>query len=280
MTRVSDFLKFAESCGLIIRRIEYDKWVRVPTTDKPKARNGAYKHLGNVAFVQNHATMPATATWFADKDSKIDAKAFAVRRRAASDLIRADQERAAIKARHIVDNAILGPHPYLAKKGFGEMHGLVNGENLIIPMMINGKLCGCQIIAPDGGKKFLFGQRSGGAQFVLGAGNGTHWLAEGYATALSLAACLNAIKAKYTIHACFSAHNLTVIGKTLKNALVCCDNDKSNAGLNAAIATGHRFFMPERIGDDLNDQWVRDGSFKTSQAIRRFLVDVGASRVG
>ena len=265
MTRVSDFLKFAESCGLIIRRIEYDKWIRVPTADKPHKRNGTYKHLGNVAFVQNHRTMAEIATWFADKDPKIDTKAFVARRRAAADHQRADHQRAAIKARHIVDNAILGPHPYLAKKGFGEMQGLVNGENLIIPMMINGKLCGCQIIAPDGSKKFLFGQRSGGAEFVIG-GNGGDWWCEGFATGLSVQKALTALRMPARVHVCFSAHNLSAMART---GIVVADHDKSGVGEAAAIKTGLPYYLPEE--GDFNDTMQRIGLFKASQELRKVI---------
>ena len=44
------FEDFAAAHGLIIRHVEYGAWRRVPTTDHPMKRNGAYRHLGEVAL--------------------------------------------------------------------------------------------------------------------------------------------------------------------------------------------------------------------------------------
>ncbi len=267
---MSDFTAIAEACGLIIGRIEYNRWVRTPTADKPRKKNGAYKHLGDCAFIINHATMSRTVIWHPDKNDplvKIDRQAVADRRRAASDMLRADQERAALKARQIVDGAVLGPHPYLAAKGFPEMHGLVSGENLIVPMMFGGKLCGCQIIAPDGGKKFLKGQRSGGASFTIGS-KGGDWWCEGYATGLSVHKALTALRMPGKVHVCFSAHNMAAIART---GVVVADRDESGAGEAAAIKTGLPYYLPE-IGD-FNDEMKRIGLFRASQQLRRFLLD-------
>lgn len=263
-----DFVKFAESCGLILGRIEYNRWVRTPTVDKPRKRNGSYKHVGDVAFVINHATMAETATWFPERGAaKIDHEAAQDRRRAAEDALRADQGRAADKARQIVDGAVLGQHPYLAAKGFGEMHGLVNGENLVVPMMIGGKLCGCQTIAPDGSKKFLKGQRSGGATFTIGA-TGRDWWCEGYATGLSVHKALAALRMPARVHVCFSAHNLSVMART---GFVVADQDKSRAGETAAKKTGLPYHLPE--DGDFNDTVQRIGLFRASQELRRVIVN-------
>lgn len=264
---MSDFLKFAESCGLILGRIEFNRWIRTPTVDKPRKRNGSYKHLGDVAFVINHATMAETATWFPDRGAaKIDHKAAQERRRAAEAASRADQGRAADKARQIVDAATLAPHPYLAAKGFGEMQGLVNGENLVVPMMIGGKLCGCQMIAPDGSKKFLKGQKSGGAEFVHGSCGGDWWC-EGYATGLSIHKALAALRIPARVHVCFSAHNLSVMAR---KGFVVADQDKSGAGETAAKKTGLPCYLPE--AGDFNDTLQRLGLFKASQELRKVIL--------
>ena len=262
---MTSFAALAQSCGLIINRIEYNGWVRTPTTDKPRKKNGSYKFLGDVGWVINHATMPEVATWFPDKNDpmvKIDLKAQSERRRVAFDLLRADQDRAALKARQIVDSAALGPHPYLAAKGFKDMHGLVNGENLIVPMT-NGRLAGCQIIAPDGGKKFLKGQKSGGAEFVIGA-KGGDWWCEGYATGLSIQKALAALRMPGRVHVCFSAHNMASLAHS---GVVVADRDESGAGEAAAIKTGLPYYLPE-IGD-FNDTVARIGLFRASQELRR-----------
>lgn len=69
--RQMNFEQFASAHGLIVNHIDFGKWVRTQTTDKPGHKNGAYKHMGDVAFVQNHATMPEVACWFPDKESEI-----------------------------------------------------------------------------------------------------------------------------------------------------------------------------------------------------------------
>ena len=53
-----NFQEFAAAHGLIVKHVEFGRWVRVATTDKARHKNGSYKHMGDVAFVQNHATMP------------------------------------------------------------------------------------------------------------------------------------------------------------------------------------------------------------------------------
>jgi hypothetical protein len=70
------FLDFAAEHGLLIDNLVEGRWARVKTTDHPKKRNGAYKFLGDVGFVQNHATMEKVAVWQADgKVEKIDRSA-------------------------------------------------------------------------------------------------------------------------------------------------------------------------------------------------------------
>ena len=49
------FEQFAESHGLIIDNIISDRWVRVPTRDKPTKRNGSYIWDGHSGAVQNWA---------------------------------------------------------------------------------------------------------------------------------------------------------------------------------------------------------------------------------
>ena len=51
------FHDFARAHGLIIRDLISHRWVSTPTEDHPRKRNGRYKYLGNVGWVQNWATM-------------------------------------------------------------------------------------------------------------------------------------------------------------------------------------------------------------------------------
>ena len=59
-----DFLQHATAYGLNIRHLISDgKWHRVPTTDKPRKRNGAYLFDGSKGVVRNWATMEGYAPW-------------------------------------------------------------------------------------------------------------------------------------------------------------------------------------------------------------------------
>ena len=66
------FEDFCAAHGLIVGSLIEGRWVRVPTTDHPKKKNGAYKYLGDVGFVQNHATEVESSTWTPDSDAPTD----------------------------------------------------------------------------------------------------------------------------------------------------------------------------------------------------------------
>ena len=57
------FEDFARSHGLILDHVVPNRWVSTPTEDHPRKRNGRYKFLGNVGWVQNWATMDKPAMW-------------------------------------------------------------------------------------------------------------------------------------------------------------------------------------------------------------------------
>ena len=137
---------------------------------------------------------------------------------------------------------------------------------LVIPMRIGRDVVGCQLIGEDGGKKFLTGQRTSDAAFVMDS-RGPNVLCEGYATALSIRAALTAMKKRYTLFVCFSAHNLGRIAKTLRQGLVVADNDASGTGERVAKETGWPYFMPPTVGQDFNDYHLSTSLFRCSQAL-------------
>jgi hypothetical protein len=51
------FDDFARSHGLIVRSLIPHRWIATPTEDHPRKRNGRYKFLGDIGWVQNWATM-------------------------------------------------------------------------------------------------------------------------------------------------------------------------------------------------------------------------------
>ena len=269
------FEEFASAHGLIVDHVEYGKWARVKTTDKPSRKNGAYLHRGEVAFVQNHATMGEPATWFPDADSdiRIDSAAIARRCAEAARAMQEGRQKAANKAGWIMRQCSLEKHAYLDSKGFPDELGNVwqrEGEQptLCIPMRVAGQIVGVQKITTEGEKRFLFGQRCDGAEYVID-NKGRDFFCEGYATGLSLRAALSALKMRYRIHVCFSAHNLAKMAGACSGGIVVADNDASGAGKAAALKSGRSWIMSATAGEDANDWHQRIGTFRFSQEFRR-----------
>lgn len=267
-----DFIDFARAHGILIAaEPPIGKWVRLPTVDHPRSRNGAVKFMGDHGFVQNHATMTEVAVWKADNDKPIDTKAMARRLKKVQVDIEAGQRRAAEKADWILSQCELLTHPYLEAKGFKDAVGNVwtpDKEKLLaIPMRVGDKIVGCQLIDEAGGKKFLKGQRTSGAAFVIGQ-RGLNVVCEGYATGLSIRAALAALKTPSRLFVCFSAGNLGKVAATLPRGLCVADNDASGTGEKVAKETGWRYFMPPEVGQDFNDWHIATSLFKCSQALR------------
>lgn len=264
------FLQFAQLHGLIVSFLIPFKWVRVPTTDHPRSRNGAYKFLETHGYVQNHATQTEVSVW-KDEGAVVDVKAMAQRAKSAQQEIERRQRDAAERAEWILSQCALEAHPYLERKGFKDDRGNVwekDGQRLlVIPMRVGRQIVGVQLIDADGGKKFLTGQRTSGAAFVMD-NKGRAVLCEGYATALSIRAALSAIKTRYTLFVCFSAGNLSTVAATLPSGFVVADNDASGTGERVAKEIGWPYFMPPEVGQDFNDYHLATSLFRCSQVLR------------
>ncbi|HYE41717.1 MAG TPA: hypothetical protein VEB23_17400 [Ramlibacter sp.] len=247
------------------------RWVRCGTVHHPKSKNGAVKFMGRFAFVRNWESPDGTGTWFADGESQQAQKDVRAVVRQAADEIRRKAASAARKAERMLSECELACHPYLTDKGFpDEMANVWNRETdnvLVIPMRIGTQLTGCQLIKPDGGKKFLFGQRTGGAEFVF-QGRGLHVLCEGYATALSTRQALRNLKANYTLHVAFSAGNMKKVAEGLTPGLVIADNDESGTGELAAREIGWPYWMSDTRGEDANDYARRRGVFALAMGLK------------
>lgn len=267
------FVDFARLHGIIIDALPpIGVWKRYKTTDKPTSRNGAVKFMGSHGFVQNHATMIEVNTWRDESDSPVAAQ------QAQASVNKAHQEtaknnaQAAQKAIGILGQCKARKHAYTEAKGFPDE--VVNvletdaGPVAVIPMRIGADVVGCQFISEDGTKKFLFGQRSGGAQFIFD-NKGDHYLCEGYATGLSIRHALKNTKRKYTIHVCFSAGNMAKVAANLSCGVVVADNDKSGTGERVAREIGWPYWMSDVVGEDFNDAHKRMGLFAVSQSLIR-----------
>lgn len=272
-----NFADFAAVHGLIIKSLEVGRWVRVPTTDHPRSRNGAYFFDGDYGHVQNWAEMSACESWRDDKpmtprDTELLRARMEASRKSQAAERAAMQRQAAQKAQSIIKQSSMEQHAYLDSKGFSEAVGLVwypdeDTNLLLIPMRVGDAIVGCQMIDRDGQKRFLKGQRTNDAEFTFGSVGIDVWC-EGYATARSIHAALSAMKIACRVHACFSAGNMQ---RMAKNGLVIADNDASQTGEKAAQATGLPYWMPDTIGTDFNDLHAEIGTFAAGMKLRQFL---------
>jgi putative DNA primase/helicase len=274
-----DFKEFALSHGLLIEYVIEGRWMRVSTIDKPKHKNGSYKFLGSIGFVQNHATMTEPATWKPGADAKpFDYDAMQRRIEAERKKTIERQQQAAKKAAWILGQCRQDLHPYLERKGFPEGLGMVwetdGSRLLVVPMRINQNLVGVQLIDRDGGKKFLSGQITTGATFQMGDGKGIIILCEGYATALSIRKAIQSLKMRATIVACFSAGNMKNIAKKYALPVIVADNDASGTGQRVAAEIGGPVFLPPDTGEDFNDFANRVGNFRACQALRPIIANL------
>jgi len=272
---MNELINFARAHGLILNSLPpIGVWVRVSTEDNQRKKNGAIKWMGDHAFLQNWAVDQEVIVWHGQAPKGLDPEKIARMAKQADDKRAALQKQAAAKAAGLLNNCQRAMHDYLKAKGFPEEPGNVYVKDgvpyLIIPMRVGSQLVGAQVISPEGDKKFLYGQRTKGAEYVFD-NKGPHILVEGYATALSVRAAMKALRMRYTIHVCFSAQNLLHISKQLEDCFIIADNDASTTGQRMAEQSGKRWWMPPTTGHDFNDMHQEVGLFKASQALQKVL---------
>lgn len=268
------FEDFARLHGLIIRDVIPFKWVSTPTEDKPRSNNGRYKYMGDVGWVQNWATMDKPSMWKPD-ERFTPSPDFIKKKNSALNDRQQLADKASSKAGWIMHQTTNSTHEYLANKGFPDEEGNVwktdTDELLVIPMRIDKKLIGCQLIDARGEKRFLYGQQTKGASFCIDA-KGTPIFCEGYATGLSIRSVMMSNKLRYSIYVCFSAGNLKEVAKQFKDGFVVADNDPSGVGESTAIATGKPYWISDTLGEDFNDYHLRVGQFKASQSLKQLFL--------
>ena len=275
-----NFIQFAEAHGLVIRDFQNGRITRCSTTSHPGKRNGAFYFDSDFGWVQDWAVHPEIIIWKSDKVlSPSDLQEQKLRMEASKKIYRADQAKgqaeAAKKADWILSQCHLDLSAYLASKGFPEMLGnmwMRDGKDplLCVPMRVGRDLVGVQLINPSGDKIFLKGQRCNGAEHRIGQGAMQIWV-EGYATGLSVAVAMNALSTPCTIHVCFSASNMQKLATEAGKGLVIADNDQSQAGEKAAIATKLPYFMPDVAGWDFCDLLKARKKFTASQELKKVL---------
>ena len=268
------FRDFCRANGLIVDSVVEGRWVRVPTEDHPRKKNGAYKFLGDIGFVQNHATQVDVSVWRPDSYAPaVDRERIAEKARAFEQRMRDGWERAALKTHELIAKAKQAEHNYLNIKGFGDARGLVLDDKLIVPMRHwrTNDLVGAQVIrwAEDDrkyDKKMLPGMRAKGAVFRIGSAQAARtWLVEGFATGLSVEAAIRLLNLRDSVLVCFSAGNLMHVASLVGGErVVFADNDESGAGKRAAESTGLRYCMSGTVGHDANDMHKADGIYRVA----------------
>jgi putative DNA primase/helicase len=272
-----DFIEFARSHGIIIHDLPpLGVWRRYPTEDHPRSRNGAVKFMGEVGFVQNHATSTVVSIWKPDSPITTKVKStYLASIRSAEDEQKKKQHQAMQRAVGMLNGSGLSTHPYLEAKGFPDEQGNVLWQDgkpvLLIPMRVAGNLVGLQQIDEDGGKKFLYGQRTSNAVFTFD-NKGMNVLCEGYATALSVRLAFKQMKQRYTLHVCFSAGNMAKVAAGLEPGLLIADNDASGTGQRVAEESGWKYWLSDRIGEDANDFHQRVGLFGFTQSLTQSML--------
>ena len=274
------FEDFARDHGLIIDSVVPFRWVATPTVDHPRKKNGRYKFMGDHGFVQNWATMQQVAVWRADKGFQVSPELRRQQKQFEGQRQK-DADRAAVKAQKILDESVNAPHAYLTRKGFPDEASKVWTVHdpklidpvrlLVVPMRRDGNLVGVQLINEEGTKKFLYGQISKGATFDMNA-KGITILCEGYATALSIKAAMNAIKLPYSIRVCFSASNMEEVARSIPDGIIVADNDPNGVGERAARNTGKKYWISPTVGEDFNDYHLRCGLFQAALSLKKVLL--------
>lgn len=262
-----NFQQFAETHGLIITHLVTDKWVRVPTVDKPHSKNGAYIYDGQSGAVQNWAIHDKPVSWKSKEPYRPDPLAKEKREKAERERIER-QVKAAKKAGWIMSQAKEGTHPYLARKGFPTQKSYVWNSLIVLPTREGDKLVGCQLISTDGTKKFLTGQKTKGVSLVMD-NKGVDIICEGFATALSVRRAMKFLKERYKIHVCFSASNMVEIGLKLNNPIVIADNDP--IGIRTARKIASDYWVAKVDGQDFNDAEIALGTEAVAQSLAPFI---------
>lgn len=175
-----------------------------------------------------------------------------------------------------------GSTPYLLRKKIDQLYGaVIDGNNLVVPMAIDGVVVGSQRILPDGTKYFEKGQKTSGAYHVIGAIQEQVFICEGFATGCSIH-----MATKKPVVVAFNANNLDIVAKEIRRTYpdiritICGDDDRFTvidgqpvnvgrlkADKAAMVCMGTvRFpkFMSSDHGTDFNDLHCVEGLDKVS----------------
>lgn len=190
-----------------------------------------------------------TQTFFAGSKFTLSPEQKAIRhqatqvaRIAADEERKAEQSKAAEKARALWEKAKPGDHAYLIRKKIKPSGAKVYKNALVIPMRSDGEIQSLQFINADGRKKFLSGGRVKGCYFSIGntKGAATVCIVEGFATGASIHEATG-----LPVAVAFDAGNLEPVAKAMRVKFpnlpitLCADDDwksANNPGITKATA--------------------------------------------
>lgn len=189
-------------------------------------------------------------------------------------------------------------HPYLERKGFPDELALVHddprkhmmgtpysdrmvyalkefdGPLLVVPGRIGGAVSTVQFITADGAKTNIRGGKMDGASHRIATGRET-WVAEGFATALTVRAALRLLGRSATVLSAFSASNAAKVAEAIPGSILAADHDKPvpqfdglGTGEFYARRIGHVWSMPPAPGD-FNDYQESEGLRAVAVHLRR-----------
>lgn len=262
------------------RKMVEGRWIRFPGVGKGGSnRSGWCRIISPTLAVFGDWSSDFSGTWH--DETQVDAETAAkqlekarAQSREYARQQRQQQSRAADKAARMIREASMASHPYLVRKGFPNLLGLVHDGKLLVPVRDAtdySRVISVQTIDADGVKKFLPGGRTRCGVYRIGVAPGHARrvvLCEGYATGLSIHAALQRLPGPHSIVVCFSAGNLETVAEYFTGALVCADNDESKRGEEAARATGLEWRMPPDVGTDFNDMHLKCGVFAVTEVLR------------
>ena len=200
------------------------------------------------------------------------------------------RQKAAVQAKMSVNAARKAAgNAYLEKKGWADKEALTlqgNGlriggldfaaGDLVIPLYdLSGNLVNVQLINGAGEKRMLAGgQVTGAAYHFEGKDNAFIWMAEGYATGLTIHALTGE-----TVYVALSANNFPHLAECLREKypdavlLMAADNDDNGTGQKKAkeaanLASG-KVALP-LVAGDWNDVFMQEGRDNTLKQLRAF----------
>lgn len=200
------------------------------------------------------------------------------------------RQKAAEQAKVLMNTALTAAgNAYLEKKGWADKEALtLQGDglrvggieftagDLVIPLYdLSDNLVNAQLINGSGEKRMLAGgQVTGAAYHFEGNGSTVIWMAEGYATGLTIHALTGE-----TVYVALSANNFPHLAKCLREKypdavlLMAADNDENGTGQKkakeAANLVSGKVALP-LIAGDWNDVFMQEGRDNTVEQLSAF----------